>query len=239
MIRLAIVGSSRVLSDALAYRLGLEPDMRVVRCASGPAALQQAVRESTADVVLAEARLFDLASVVTPAPVRRLAAVTDGRPGTGGCTDPAGPALVLLADPADRDMLATAVRAGVRGWVPYSDSVDRLIEVVRDISGGGTRIPPAELSVVLTELVWSPPTDPARSLLDSLSPREHEVLACLAEGMGRSEVAVRLTLSTNTVRTHVQRILSKLDVSSSLAAVAIYRRSAQPAVAGMSALPVD
>ena len=51
------------------------------------------------------------------------------------------------------------------------------------------------------------------------------VLSCLAEGLNRVEVAARLHVSTNTVRTHVQSILSKLDVNSSVAAVALARRA--------------
>ncbi len=61
----------------------------------------------------------------------------------------------------------------------------------------------------------------AQIRLDRLTPREREVLACPVEGLGRTDIAARLHVSTNTVRTHVQSILAKLGVSSSVAAVSL------------------
>jgi DNA-binding NarL/FixJ family response regulator len=65
-------------------------------------------------------------------------------------------------------------------------------------------------------------------LLASLTPREREVLSCLAEGAGRRDVAERLHLSANTVRTHLQNLMAKLGVHSTLEAVALTRP--QPAL---------
>ena len=64
----------------------------------------------------------------------------------------------------------------------------------------------------------------AEETLSKLTAREIEVLACMADGLGRAEIAERLYLSPNTVRTHMQSILGKLGVHSSLAAVALGRR---------------
>jgi DNA-binding NarL/FixJ family response regulator len=63
------------------------------------------------------------------------------------------------------------------------------------------------------------------TLLAALTPREREVLACLADGDGRRDVAERLYLSANTVRTHLQNLMAKLGVHSSLEAVAVTRRA--------------
>ena len=60
-------------------------------------------------------------------------------------------------------------------------------------------------------------------LLAALTPRERQVLTCLASGAGRQEVAEQLHLSANTVRTHLQNVMSKLGVHSTLEAVAISR----------------
>lgn len=213
MIYLAIVDGSRVFADALAIRLGSEPDIRVLRSATGALALVQALDHSPADVVLGDAALFDPASVAT------------GRPGTA--TGSSRPAIVLLAEDGDVGIAAAAVRSGIRGWVPRNATTDELITAIREAAQGGTWIPPTVLTVVLGELVWAQPgKDPDQALLDSLTPREREVLSCLGDGLGRPEVAAHLTLSTNTVRTHVQSILGKLGVSSSLAAVAMARRVA-------------
>jgi two-component system NarL family response regulator len=96
---------------------------------------------------------------------------------------------------------------------------------------GGTWIPPRILTEALVELTAdSPQHDPTHGLLASLTPREREVLSCLTDGLRRSEVAARLQVSTNTVRTHVQSILSKLEVNSSVAAVTLTRRAGTASV---------
>ena len=76
---------------------------------------------------------------------------------------------------------------------------------------------------VLTDLVAepaAPPPDP----LASLTMREHEVLQCLVDGLGRAEIAARLHVSANTVRTHTQNLLAKLGVHSTLESVAVALR---------------
>jgi DNA-binding NarL/FixJ family response regulator len=223
VIQLAIVDSSRIFADALAARLGSEPDIRVLRCATGCAALQQAVNHSSVDVVLADAALFPGIRPDRAEPVRlhaRHASAPRPAARTGG------PAVVLLADRTDQDLLAPAVRAGVRGWVPRDATVADLVTAIREAAEEGTWIPPRLLTAVLGDLTWTPPADdPIQLLLADLTPREREVLSCLTEGLGRAEVAARLQVSANTVRTHVQSILSKLGVNSAVAAVALARKA--------------
>lgn len=227
MIHLAIIDGSRVFADVLAVRLSAEPDIRVVRCATGRVALRQALVHSSADVVLGDAALFDAddppsVAVVVPLPRAPLDAVAG--PGTA---NRAGPVVILLADDGDVARLATCLRRGVRGWVPRSRSMSDLLEAIREAYKGGTWIPPKELTRVLGDLVWpSAADDPTQLLLGRLTRREREVLQCLVDGFDRPEVAARLKLSTNTVRTHIQSILAKLGVNSCVAAVALVRKTA-------------
>jgi len=225
VIHLAIIDGSRVFADALAVRLSAEPDIRIVRCATGHVALRQALDHSSADVVLGDAALFDpdttpsaASSVPLPrAPLDIAGASTASR---------RHPIVVLLADNSDAPRLAACLRWGVRGWVPRSCTIEDLLKAIREAHDGGTWIPPKELTRVLGELMWSPGADdPARHLLDQLTQREREVLRCLVDGLGRPEMAARLKLSTNTVRTHVQSILAKLGVNSCVAAVALVRKT--------------
>ena len=62
-------------------------------------------------------------------------------------------------------------------------------------------------------------------LVDTLTPREKQILRCMVAGLGRQAVAERLYLSPHTVRTHMQNVLGKLGVHSTLAAVAVARRA--------------
>jgi DNA-binding NarL/FixJ family response regulator len=226
VIHLAIIDGSRVFADALAARLSAEPDIRVVRCGTGRVALGQALDHSSADVVLGDDALFDPGSSSSPvggAPRSRVPLhVVSGTP----VHSRPRPLLILLPDHCDVARLAACLRWGVRGWVPRSSSMDDLLEAIRNVVTGGTWIPPKELTRVLGELVWpSSSDDPFQILMGRLTRREREVLSCLVEGLGRPEVAARLRLSTNTVRTHVQSILSKLGVSSCVAAVALVRKT--------------
>jgi DNA-binding NarL/FixJ family response regulator len=227
VIHLAIIDGSRVFADVLAASLSAEPDIQVVRCATGQDALRHALAHSSADVVLGDAGLFEPdnpppAVGAIPMPRAPLDAVAGP-----GKRNHARPVVVLLAGNGDVPRLAACLRWGVRGWVPRTCSIDDLIEAIRETDSGGTWIPPKELTRVLGELVWPSGThDPVRLLLDQLTPREREVLMCLADGLHRPEVATRLNVSPNTVRTHVQSILAKLGVSSCVAAVALVHRAA-------------
>jgi DNA-binding NarL/FixJ family response regulator len=247
VIHVAIVDGCRVFAEALAVRLGAEPDVWVARCATGQAALRQALCPSSADVVIADAALFDpdqgaeatagaagrsrpaAAGALRSRPLSQLrsAPPTRLRPAEPGrLRIEHSPAVVLLADSPDLARVGAAVRSGIRGWVPRDAGFDDLLAAVRAAADGGTWVPPKVLTVVLNELTWTPPDDdPTRALLARLTPRERDVLDCLADGLGRPEVAARLHVSTNTVRTHVQSILSKLGVNSSVAAVALLRRA--------------
>ena len=228
MIHLAIIDGSRIFADALAARLGAEPDIRVLRCATGAAAFRQAINQSSVDVVVGDAALFEPHGGPGAAGPHRSQPGTDAGCTEGGARRPGCPALILLADHADRGRLVTAVQSGVRGWVPRDATVGELILASREAADGGTWIPPKVLTVILEELTWTPSADdPVQMLLASLTPRERDVLSCLADGLGRVEVAARLQVSTNTVRTHVQSILAKLGVNSSVAAVALMRKAGE------------
>lgn len=231
MIHLAIIDGSRVFADALAARLSGEPDIRVVRCATGRAALRQALEHSSADVVLGDDELFDPDTPspvggAAPRPRAALDVVGGAVVGGVGPGRRSRPVVVLLADHSDVTRLAACLRWGVRGWVRRSSSIDNLLDAIREADAGGTWIPPGELTLVLVELIWSAPADdPFQVLMASLTRREREVLSCLVEGLDRPAVAVQLQLSRNTVRTHVQSILAKLGVNSCVAAVALVRRT--------------
>lgn len=110
--------------------------------------------------------------------------------------------LVALAACADLSVMADVRRAGACGLLLRSQPPPELVEVVRAAALGGARWPPGALTA-----------------------RELEVLGCLAHGLSRSDIAGRLVVSPHTVRTHITNLLRKLDVHSSLAAVAAARRA--------------
>ncbi|MFJ2178782.1 LuxR C-terminal-related transcriptional regulator [Streptomyces sp. NPDC087851] len=133
---------------------------------------------------------------------------------------------VVLAEKDDPRRAAQALQAGASGWVAKDCSLQRLLTVVRGVLRDETHLPPALLTGVLRELTAARKhrTESER-LVESLTPREREVLRCMVAGLGRKAVAERLFLSPHTVRTHMQNVLGKLGVHSTLAAVALARRA--------------
>ncbi|MEW2547765.1 response regulator transcription factor [Streptomyces sp. NPDC047002] len=133
---------------------------------------------------------------------------------------------VVLAERDDPRRAALALQAGAFGWVAKDCSLQRLLAVIRGVLRDETHLPPALLTGVLRELTAARKhrTESER-LVESLTPREREVLRCMVAGLGRKAVAERLYLSPHTVRTHMQNVLGKLGVHSTLAAVALARRA--------------
>ncbi|MEO3976215.1 response regulator transcription factor [Streptomyces sp. CAU 1734] len=239
-IRVLVVDDHRIFAESLAAALAAEPDVDVAAAGSGPAALrclERGVADSRPfDVMLVDADLGAGAGQPARAPVAR-AVSDDGEEGFAGFVDGislvAGvrtgqPAVrtVVLAEKDDPRRAALALQAGACGWVAKDCSLQRLLAVIRGVLRDETHLPPALLTGVLRELTAARKhrTESER-LVESLTPREREVLRCMVAGLGRKAVAERLFLSPHTVRTHMQNVLGKLGVHSTLAAVALARRA--------------
>ncbi|RVU18628.1 response regulator transcription factor [Streptomyces antnestii] len=235
-IRVLVVDDHRIFAESLAAALAAEPDVDVSAAGSGPAALRcmdrAAAEGRTFDVLLVDADLGTALHGPRPAAV-----VPDEGPGQDGMVDGislvAGvrsgrPAVrtVVLAEKDDPRRAALALQAGASGWVAKDCSLSRLLTVIRGVLRDETHLPPALLTAVLRELTAARKhrTESER-LVESLTPREREVLRCMVAGLGRKAVAERLFLSPHTVRTHMQNVLGKLGVHSTLAAVALARRA--------------
>ncbi|MCY0917931.1 MULTISPECIES: response regulator transcription factor [unclassified Streptomyces] len=235
-IRVLVVDDHRIFAESLAAALAAEPDVDVSAAGSGPAAsrcLERAAAEGRRfDVLLVDA---DLGATVGAVPTQREPGSGPPAPGPGAdgialvanvrVAHP-GVRTVVLAERDDPRRAALALQAGASGWVAKDCSLSRLLAVIRGVLREETHLPPALLTGVLRELTAARKhrTDSER-LVESLTPREHEVLRCMVAGLGRKDVAARLFLSPHTVRTHMQNVLGKLGVHSTLAAVALARRA--------------
>ncbi|MBB4894766.1 DNA-binding NarL/FixJ family response regulator [Streptomyces olivoverticillatus] len=240
-IRVLVVDDHRIFAESLAAALAAEQDVDVSAAGSGPAALRAVERAASEgrrfDVLLIDADLGAVGSDVVHVPGQLRAPGQDGPAGGEGAVDGislvarvrAGhPAVrtVVLAERDDPRRAAAALQAGAGGWVAKDCSLSRLLSVIRGVLRDETHLPPALLTGVLRELTAARKhrTESER-LVESLTPREREVLRCMVAGLGRKAVAERLYLSPHTVRTHMQNVLGKLGVHSTLAAVALARRA--------------
>ncbi|MFJ4317696.1 LuxR C-terminal-related transcriptional regulator [Streptomyces lavendulae] len=232
-IRVLVVDDHRIFAESLAAALAAEPDVDVSAAGSGPAAsrcLERAAAEGRRfDVLLVDADLGAGAAV----PAQREAgtapppSVSDGIALVAGVrVAHPGVRTVVLAERDDPRRAALALQAGASGWVAKDCSLSRLLAVVRGVLREETHLPPALLTGVLRELTAARKhRSDSERLVESLTPREREVLRCMVAGLGRKDVAARLFLSPHTVRTHMQNVLGKLGVHSTLAAVALARRA--------------
>lgn len=129
--------------------------------------------------------------------------------------------VAVISELRDINLVIEVLALGVRTWLSKDTSFDGFLHAIDEAVMGRTTLPAALLRAVLRELLARPATPKtAPSFLDELTPRQCEVLRCLAVGMSRAEIADQMRLSPNTVRTHVQEVLRKAGVHSTLAAVA-------------------
>lgn len=150
------------------------------------------------------------------------------------------PAVLVFASCEDPASVVTALRAGASGWVAKDCMTAELRSAIAAVSTGrrwlGERIQSEVLELLLQE--GSPA--PSGSPLTALSARQRDVLGCLMEGLTHGATAARLSVSPNTVRTHVRTMCQVLNVHSTPALVSLARRwEATPAqVCALGAGPI-
>ena len=204
-----IVDQHLAFRDALATRLQTEPDLAVLAKAHSAEFASSVLVGRSADVILLDADLPDHSAIAFCSEMTQR-------------QDP--PRIVMLSVASESERIVAAVHAGAAAWVRKDESIDHLLSVIRGVVRGETWLPPSELGVVLRLLIEDQGhRRDGDDLLAALTPREREVLFLLVGGAGRNEVAKQLQLSANTVRTHLQSLMSKFGVHSTLEVVALAR----------------
>ncbi|MFC6593131.1 LuxR C-terminal-related transcriptional regulator [Deinococcus lacus] len=127
------------------------------------------------------------------------------------------PGLILLTTFDDERDISAGLAAGARGFLLKDADAAEIARAVRRVAAGGRYIQPlvSETLAAVTSTLGTPTTLPT----ESLTSREAEVLALIARGMGNKRIASALSISENTVKVHVARILSKLGAVDRLGAV--------------------
>lgn len=115
-----------------------------------------------------------------------------------------------------------ALRAGASGFLLKDADAAELIGAVRTVARGEGLIAPAVTRRLIAEFADPRPVRvPVPATVESLTPREREVLGCLGEGLSNAEIAVRLEMAEATAKTHVSRVLAKLELRSRVQAAVL------------------
>ncbi|HZQ53708.1 MAG TPA: response regulator transcription factor [Bryobacteraceae bacterium] len=186
-IRILIVEDHHVVRQGLAALLKTVPDMTVVAQAADGAEGVRLFREHKPDVTIMDLRLPVLSGVDAITQIRS--------------EFPSARIIVLTTFDGDEDIYR-ALQAGARGYLLKDMFGEELMEAIRVVHSGRTRIPPA-IAERLAERMGGP----------NLTNRELEVLQAIAAGKSNKEIAFVLGISEATVKTHINNILSKLGVA--------------------------
>lgn len=204
--RLLLVEDSRIFADLLADRMRAEPGVEAVDVASTLSEARADTRRARPDLVLLDFHLGEESGLDLLEELDRMAA----------------PPRVLMLSGDDRpEHVLRALRAGAQGWVTKTAAFDVLMQAIGEVVRGNMYLAPQALGPVLRRMLDRGRGE--RGFVDDLSPRQLEVLRCVVAGMSRAECAERLHLSINTVRTHMQLLLRRAGVHSTLGLASLAR----------------
>jgi DNA-binding NarL/FixJ family response regulator len=210
VIRVLIVDDQPLMRTGFRMILDAEPDLEVVgEAADGEEAVRLAGRVR-ADVVLMDVRMPGMDGIEA---TRRLAG--------DGVQDPVR-VLILTTFDLDEYVLS-ALRAGASGFLLKDVPPEDLVEAIKVVAAGDALLAPSVTRRLLDRFAASLP-DPAAArpaALDTLTARELEVLGLVARGMSNAEIAEHLVVSETTVKTHVGRLLAKLNLRDRVQAVVL------------------
>ena len=204
-IGIVVADDHEVVRAGFAALLDTQPDFTVLGTASDGAEAVLACQELKPDVVLMDVRMPG----------------TDGIEATRQLVAGAGhvPRVLILTTFDLDEYVFDALRAGASGFLLKDATAERLFEAVRVVAAGEALLAPAVTRRLISEFTRirpgtraAGPASVAPAAFAALTPRETEVLRLVAEGLSNPEIAARLVVTEETVKTHVSRILAKLGL---------------------------
>jgi DNA-binding NarL/FixJ family response regulator len=207
-ISVLAVDDHQVFADALAVRLSIERDLDPVTVAYSVAEASSRLSMTPVDVVVLDYSLGDGTGTELAERLRELSPKTR---------------IIILTAGQSIDAVVDGLSVGVRAWLPKTVDTAHLVNVIRGVHAGEMWLAPALLGAVIPVLL-ARSSAPAPDPFAVLTQREREVLDCMVEGLSRDQIAKKLGVAGNTVRTHTQNLTAKLGVHSSLQAVTLALR---------------
>jgi len=204
-VRVLLVDDDDLMRAGLKAVLSSDAGVEVVgEAGSGRAAVDR-VRALRPDLVLMDVRMPDLDGI---AATREITAVS------------ADVKVVILTTFEQDDYIFGALNAGASGFLLKRSGPEELLAAIHTVAAGDSLLSPSVTRTVIDRMAHQPTPEIGSSrLLDTLTPREREVLDLLARGLSNGEIAAELVIEESTVKTHVKRILMKLRLRDRIQAV--------------------
>ncbi len=199
-----LVDDQELVRTGFRLILDSEPDLRIVGEAGDGAEALDVVRRSSPDVVLMDVQMPVLDGIEA---TRRLVAL-----------GVAARVVVLTTFERD-DFIIAALRAGASGFLLKNAPPEQLVDAVRTVAGGEALLAPSVTRRLVERFASQGVVERREDLLASLTEREREVLELVATGRSNTEIAGLLHLGAATVKTHLSRVLAKLDLRDRVHAV--------------------
>ncbi len=199
-IRIVVADDHEVVRTGFAGLLATQPDFTVVATAGDGAEAVRVCRDLAPDVVLMDVRMPTMDGIEA---TRQLTRSSTGSP------------RVLILTTFDLDeYVYDALAAGASGFLLKDVTAERLFDAVRVIAAGDALLAPTVTRRLISQFAVQRrrPETPHPAALGTLTPRETQVLRLVAEGLSNPEIAARLVVTEETVKTHVSRVLSKLGL---------------------------
>jgi two-component system, NarL family, response regulator DevR len=208
VIRLVVVDDHEIVREGLKTILQSEPDFEIVGESGTAEQLNQLVDETRPDVILLDARLPGVSGAEA---CRRL---TISHPDI---------AVLMISTYCDPQLVEECITAGAKGYVVKDIERFTLKESIRALHAGGGAVSPTVAATVLDRLrgTCGTPVQPASI---PLSDTQLEIVRLIASGLSNREIADRVHLSQNTVKSHVQELFRKLDVGNRVEAALMATR---------------
>ena len=206
-IRVLIADDQELVRTGFRVIVNDEPDMEVVAEAGDGRQALEAVRKRRPDVVLMDIRMPNLDGIEAT----RLIAGELPRP----------PRVLILTTFDLDEYVYEALRAGASGFLLKDAGAQELLQAVRVVASGDALLAPAITRRLIEDFARRPPASPQPAALADLTPRELEVLHLIARGLSNADIARELVVSDATIKTHVARIFSKLDLHDRAQAVVL------------------
>jgi NarL family two-component system response regulator LiaR len=194
VIRVVIAEDHKVVRQGLTFLLSSEPGIEVAGQAADGIAALQAIRGLQPDVLLLDLFMPRMDGMAVLRAIREEGLTVQ---------------VLVLTSSQDDEHLVQAVKAGALSFLPKTAGVDQVIESVRAAARGESVLQPAATARLIEELRRGAAPDPLRLL----TPRETDVLREVARGRSNREIARTLSVTEETVKSHVSSILAKLDLA--------------------------